>query len=127
MSHIRKPFVKKGRFKNAEHEVSKGFLRATITMWLKSLARRMTGRRHHLLDEWLDMQAPITTSKEPVITWVGHSTFLIQVHGINILTDPVFFNISGLFKRNLPPGIALADLPPIDVVLISHNHWDHMH
>lgn len=69
-------------------------------------------------------QRPLS-SMEPRITWVGHSTFLIQVAGINILTDPVFFNLP-LFKRITPPGLDLQDLPPIHAVIISHNHYDHM-
>lgn len=61
------------------------------------------------------------------ITWVGHSTFLIQTMGKNILTDPIFGNATFLFPRILAPGISLAQLPPIDYILISHNHLDHMH
>ncbi len=67
----------------------------------------------------------MATSKEPVITWIGHATFLIQVNGLNILTDPIFGNASAFFPRVLPPGIALAQLPAIDIVLLSHNHRDH--
>ncbi|MCL4361393.1 MBL fold metallo-hydrolase [Candidatus Dependentiae bacterium] len=65
-------------------------------------------------------------SIEPKITWIGHSTFLIQIGGINIITDPVFGNLAGLFKRILPPGLDINSLPPIDFVLLSHNHRDHM-
>ena len=65
------------------------------------------------------------------ITWVGHSTFLIQMDGFNILTDPVFNDRSSPFsfggvKRLVPPGLRFEDLPPIHVVLISHNHYDHL-
>jgi len=64
------------------------------------------------------------------ITWIGQSTFLIQVEGINILTDPIFNNRStplGIgFKRRSPPGIPFNRLPPIHAVLISHNHYDHL-
>jgi len=59
-------------------------------------------------------------------TWVGHSTFLIQLNGINILTDPVWAKRMGLEKRLTEPGISLADLPEIDVVVISHGHYDHL-
>lgn len=65
------------------------------------------------------------------ITFVNHSTFLIQTNGLNILTDPVWservspFNWIGP-KRMRPPGTRFEDLPPIDVVLISHNHYDHL-
>lgn len=65
------------------------------------------------------------------ITFVNHSTFLIQVDGINILTDPVWskrvspFTFAGP-KRMRPPGIAFEELPKIDLVLLSHNHYDHL-
>ncbi|HMJ69259.1 MAG TPA: MBL fold metallo-hydrolase [Cyclobacteriaceae bacterium] len=65
------------------------------------------------------------------ITFVNHSTFLIQVDGVNILTDPVWservspFTFAGP-QRMRPPGIAIDDLPKIDLVLLSHNHYDHL-
>lgn len=65
------------------------------------------------------------------VTWIGHSTFLIQVDGLNILTDPVFSRRASPFsfagpERLAPPGLDFKDLPAIDVVLISHNHYDHL-
>ena len=68
---------------------------------------------------------------ELVVTFVNHATVLIQTEGLNILTDPVWSNRVGPFpgvgpKRHRPPGIEFSDLPPIDLVLISHNHYDHM-
>jgi len=67
----------------------------------------------------------------PSATWIGHATVLVQSGGLNILTDPVFSDRASPLpflgpRRAQPPGIALADLPPIDVVLISHNHYDHL-
>lgn len=65
------------------------------------------------------------------ITLVNHSTVLLQVDGINILTDPVWSTRVGPLpwlgvKRHRNPGIRFEDLPPIDVVIVSHNHYDHM-
>ncbi len=65
------------------------------------------------------------------VSLVGHATVLLQTEGINILTDPVWSERASPVhwagpRRVHPPGIALADLPPIDVVLISHNHYDHL-
>jgi L-ascorbate metabolism protein UlaG (beta-lactamase superfamily) len=65
------------------------------------------------------------------VTWVNHSTFLIQTERLNILTDPIWsercspVSFAGP-RRHHAPGIRFEDLPPIDVVLISHNHYDHM-
>jgi L-ascorbate metabolism protein UlaG (beta-lactamase superfamily) len=64
---------------------------------------------------------------EPSITWIGHSTFLIQMAGLNIVTDPVWARRMAFQKRLAPPGIELSDMPSVDVVLISHAHYDHMH
>ncbi len=65
------------------------------------------------------------------ITWINHATVLIQAVGINIITDPVFSErVSPVSwfgpKRYHPPGVAFDALPPIDVVLISHAHYDHL-
>ncbi|MBB4113232.1 L-ascorbate metabolism protein UlaG (beta-lactamase superfamily) [Rhizobium sp. BK226] len=64
-------------------------------------------------------------------TMVGHATVLIQAAGLNVLTDPVWSERAGPYgyigrSRTTAPGIAFADLPPIDVVLLSHNHYDHL-
>src|SRR5215212_2285243 len=65
------------------------------------------------------------------VTFVGHATLLIQIDGVNILTDPIWsercspVSFAGP-KRHRPPGIRFEDLPPIDAVLISHNHYDHL-
>lgn len=77
--------------------------------------------------EWVLPEKPISRSEQLAISWIGHATFLIQIAGINILTDPIFGNASFLYPRIVPPGILLTQLPPIDLVIISHNHHDHMH
>jgi N-acyl-phosphatidylethanolamine-hydrolysing phospholipase D len=68
---------------------------------------------------------------QPAVTWIGHITVLAQTGGLNILTDPVFsdrcFPVQWAGpKRQTPPGLQLDQLPHIDVVLLSHNHYDHM-
>ena len=65
------------------------------------------------------------------ITFVNHATFLLQVDGINILTDPIWSERASPFswagpRRHRPPGIRLEDLPPLDLILLSHDHYDHL-
>ena len=72
-----------------------------------------------------------TAPGRPSATWIGHATVLVQAGGLNVLTDPVFSERASPVqfagpRRAQPPGIALADLPAIDVVLVSHNHYDHL-
>ncbi|MEM7047555.1 MAG: MBL fold metallo-hydrolase [Pseudomonadota bacterium] len=69
--------------------------------------------------------------QDPTLTWIGHATFLLQYSGLNILTDPHLSARASPFtfvgpRRMTPPGLALEQLPPIDVVVISHSHYDHL-
>ena len=68
---------------------------------------------------------------QPAITWIGHATMLAQFGGLNLLTDPHFTERASPFgfigpQRALPPALAIEELPRIDVVLVSHNHYDHL-
>jgi L-ascorbate metabolism protein UlaG (beta-lactamase superfamily) len=81
----------------------------------------------------ISVPAPVSRVPEGVlrVTPVGHATFLIQVDGLNILTDPIWSDrcspISWIGpRRHKKPGIRFEDLPPIDVVLVSHSHYDHL-
>ena len=86
---------------------------------------------------WPDRVA-VTPGKPParvegdrmLATWIGHATVLVQTQGLNILTDPVWSKSAGPFgigpTRVAEPGIRFSDLPKIDLVLVSHDHYDHM-
>jgi len=81
-----------------------------------------------LSDEWklVDFE-----KSNNFMIWIGHSTFLIKKNNLVILTDPVFSERASPFKRLgpkrlIPPAILLNELPKIDVVTISHNHYDHL-
>lgn len=65
------------------------------------------------------------------VTWVGHATVLVQGDGLNILTDPVWSPAAGPLgqlgpRRSTDPGVPLDQLPTIDLILLSHNHYDHL-
>jgi len=65
------------------------------------------------------------------VTWVGHSTVLLQLGGLNALTDPIWSERASPFawfgpRRLMTPAVDFDALPPIDVVLLSHNHYDHL-
>jgi len=67
----------------------------------------------------------------PAVTWIGHASTLVQLGGVSLLTDPIFSTRASPVSfagpaRHVAPGIALAELPHIDAVVISHNHYDHL-
>ena len=75
--------------------------------------------------------APFAAPRGMVATWVGHATVLVQAAGINILTDPIWSDHASPLppfgpRRIAPPGIRFDDLPRIDLIVLSHNHYDHM-
>lgn len=95
---------------------------------------RLTAER----GEWPE-SVPVNFSQPPErvsgdtlrVTYVGHATILLQTQGLNILTDPTWSERASPVsfagpKRVTAPGVKFEDLPPIDVVLVSHNHYDHM-
>jgi N-acyl-phosphatidylethanolamine-hydrolysing phospholipase D len=80
---------------------------------------------------FLQANARAGTAMEPAVTWIGHASALVQLGGLNVLTDPIFSERASPLsfvgpRRAQPPGLTLAQLPRIDVVLISHNHYDHL-
>jgi L-ascorbate metabolism protein UlaG (beta-lactamase superfamily) len=68
---------------------------------------------------------------EMLVTWIGHATVLVQIDGLNLITDPIWSETASPFppfgpERVRAPGVRFEDLPKIDLVLISHNHYDHL-
>jgi len=102
---------------------------------LEVMKWRITGKR----GAWEDrpLAGPTTRPDARVdggvlrATFVNHATVLLQMDGLNILTDPIWSERASPLsfagpRRYRPPGVAFEDLPPIDVVLVSHNHYDHL-
>ncbi len=72
-------------------------------------------------------QFPKLNRGEVAITWIGHASFLVQFSDLNVLIDPNFANWLFLLKRIKRSGLKIEDLPPIDLVLLTHAHFDHFH
>ncbi len=119
------PLRKNGRFYLAGEEPA-GWLFATIVLFIKTLYRDFVYPIGKEALEWVVKPSYPQRSKQPYLTWLGHSTFLIQVGDKNIITDPIFGNLYYIFSRMVPYTIAVKDLPPIDYIILSHNHPDHM-
>src|SRR6266849_1778312 len=96
---------------------------------------KLTSKRGHW-DQWTDSQPGSVppsrvTGNGLRVTFINHATVLIQTEGLNILTDPIWSERASPVswagpKRHRSPGLRFEDLPPIDLVLISHNHYDHL-
>ncbi|MFO0722171.1 MAG: MBL fold metallo-hydrolase [Myxococcota bacterium] len=105
----------------------------------KGLGDMLEWQRHRQQGSWpkhVDNKAwpkPATRvgPGELVITFINHATALVQIDGLNILTDPIYSTRASPFSfagpaRVRAPGVAFEDLPPIDAVVVSHNHYDHL-
>lgn len=86
----------------------------------KALLTRRTGE--HKRPAFPELKAG-----QVAITWIGHASFLIQFTDLNVLVDPNFANWLFLLKRIKRSGLKIQDLPPIDLVLLTHAHFDHFH
>ncbi len=102
--------------------------RKPILKWLLHRKRNTWLKRKNTLDTTPDERIQ---GSELVVTFINHATVLIQTEGLNILTDPMWSKRASPFRSIGPsrfrePGVKFENLPPIDVVLISHNHYDHL-
>jgi L-ascorbate metabolism protein UlaG (beta-lactamase superfamily) len=115
------------RFHNLEPPERRGFI--DFLRW------QLTSKRGYW-NKWTDSQPGSVPSSRVNgdhlrVTFVNHASVLIQTKGLNILTDPIWSERASPVdwagpKRHRSPGLRFEDLPPIDVVLISHNHYDHL-
>lgn len=98
-------------------------------------ARNYTFWRHRLLPQLLkrregeSQEAILAPPKEGVVrvTWIGHASFLVQFGSHAVIFDPNWANFHGPVKRQREPGLRLDNLPDLDLVLVSHAHFDHLH
>lgn len=118
----------KGKFRNLERTPSHG-LKDFFRWQMQSGPTFPPGKRFPLLKP--DPHVLSAPAETPRLTWLGHSSFLFQFRGCNVLTDPVFsercspVQFAGP-KRYTPAPLSVAELPDITHVLISHNHYDHL-
>ncbi len=107
-----------------------------FTMALRLLPRHLSSAAERVPKRQLGpfRTDPAIFSNQPAsglrVTWMGHSTLLLELDGLRVLIDPVWEERASPFKhfgprRFFPPTIPLEQLPPLDVILISHNHYDH--
>lgn len=98
-------------------------------------ARNYRFFRHQVIPQIF--REPIGRTNKPIIappkkgqvrvTWIGHASFYIQFHDHSLLIDPVWGSWLGFFRRQRVPGLCLESMPPVDAVLVSHAHADHLH
>src|SRR5208337_2905497 len=82
-----------------------------------AMAKR-TGRTHH----------PVLAAEGQMgVTFIGHASFFLQVGGASVVVDPIFAPWLFVLKRLRRPGLRIQDLPPLDAVLVTHAHFDHLH
>jgi L-ascorbate metabolism protein UlaG (beta-lactamase superfamily) len=128
-----KPFIRNGRYYNDAHDSILFRLKNVVRMIWRAGKQAAKGQRSksfvmqpNSLADWHVKPILQQHSHQPIITWLGHATFLIQIDGFNILTDPVFYDISVFAQRLMPTPLQPSQLAPIDAILISHNHKDHV-
>jgi len=119
-----------GRFQNPGGPIVQAGMSVTLPFFARRVAARFRIPLGLPRRVAADIQ-PLDSTHNPRVTWLGHATLLIQWAGIAFLTDPNWSQTAGPTRvtgaaRLLDPPIALEDLPPIDFVLLSHNHYDHL-
>lgn len=122
-----------GRFTNLAGEISHGSLGVRFPFFLRRIAggfRDREGAPERLTNDGAFLRENALHSI-PTVTWIGHSTLLVQMDHVTFLTDPIWSDTASPVsfvgpRRFVEPGVALDDLPAIDFVVVSHNHYDHL-
>ena len=120
------------RYLNQDPQYSRGPISARLHTLITGMTWLVAERRVSALHlEAADLERLRDSRPDATVTWIGHSTLLVQLDGVTFLTDPTWSDIVGPFgligvRRYTPPGIPFEALPRIDVVLISHDHYDHL-
>lgn len=127
------PTDAKGRFTNINGELSHGSFSVRFPFFLRRIGTSILGRSGALKltpndGAFLRENAKHST---PTVTWIGHATLLVQMEHLTFLTDPTWAKRPSPVRwlgpnRFVKPGLSIDNLPDIDFVLISHNHYDHL-
>lgn len=120
------PKEKRTRFTNLDNVNTDRTLKQ-LRQWREERRRKKKDYSYIIPNTAPQLDYLSQNQEEVSITWIGHSTFLIQYEGLNIVTDPVWAERMGFQRRLGSPGIPIRDIPSIDLILISHSHYDHMH
>jgi L-ascorbate metabolism protein UlaG (beta-lactamase superfamily) len=121
-----------GRFTNLDGSTPRGLV--NILRW--KVWGRITGKNRSSPDrapvpavapDLAALATPPPPGEPARVTWLGHASFLVQLDGVSLLTDPTLLpSITGGIPRNVPPGVPIEKLPRIDAILVSHSHYDHL-
>ena len=117
-------------FKNINYDDdNKGFLKFIKWRWQKLFKDIPGADDYNFTIDTTHHEFVKSNTEQSTLTWIGHATFLIQFHGLNILTDPQFSERASPVswagpERVVAPGMGINDMPDIDVVIISHDHYD---
>ncbi|HZZ84208.1 MAG TPA: MBL fold metallo-hydrolase [Anaeromyxobacteraceae bacterium] len=128
---FRQPRDARGRFVNLDGSGPPQFSR--IFRW--AVVDRLLGRRRrsparaavpHRAVDLARVALPPAPGELARLSWLGHAGFLLQLDGVSLLIDPVLTDRPRFLDRNAPAGVRIEDLPPVDAVLITHSHYDHL-
>jgi N-acyl-phosphatidylethanolamine-hydrolysing phospholipase D len=125
------------RFTNIAGDISHGSIAVRLPFFLRRLGtyfRSSDGAPHRVANDGAYLRANAANNAlhgESTVSWIGHATLLVQMEDVTFLTDPTWSNTPSPVppigpSRFVEPGLLMEDLPAIDFVVISHNHFDHL-